>query len=118
MSNNFERDEEIRKLYTDGISIPQLAIRFDLSSPRIWQVLHKAGLNREDRPLGPPTMRTAYIGVTTTVAVKEAVRSAAKDAGKSMSTLISELLAKEFGTADAEILGYLNEEDVPLPLEG
>ena len=35
-----QRDEEIRQRYENGESIPKLAIAYDLSNARIYQILH------------------------------------------------------------------------------
>jgi hypothetical protein len=105
-----ERDPLIAKLYTEGSTQGELAERFQLSEPRIGQILARAGLVPADRPR-ISSDRTEYMGFQLSPLVKQALRDATEKR-ISMSLFIAqaveEKLKREGISVQPAILEELN----------
>lgn len=115
--HQYARNDQICQLYTGGMTMAALAERFQLSTPRIMQILHQGGMSKQDRAT-PLSKRLAFTGIHLSVGVKEAVRQVAKDSEMSMSEFIAHVVTQELDRRGVRIKEPLsNEIDVPLPLE-
>lgn len=118
--NQQERNQEIIDGYKAGATQDDLAAAHGITPARVWQILNRAGLTKRDRPsVSHKRDEQAFTGVLLPPEVKKALRQAAKADGKSMSAFVAELVRAKLEErgADFEIVKFLKEEDVPLPLE-
>lgn len=88
---NSERDEEICRLFVDGMSLHDCSVRFGVSHERIRQILRKAKVFKGKRPLDKSD-RDEFLGVNLTEADKIRLRAEAGRRGMSMSMLTSDLI--------------------------
>lgn len=99
------RNEEICRLYKEGLTIYDLGESFNLSHERVRQIIRKAGIFKGDRKV-TLSDRVEFLGVNLTEEAKAKVKRIAEARGISMSELtaglIDEMIAAVEQTAPAE----------------
>lgn len=95
-----ERNEEICRLYQEGMSLRELFERGfpntsngrPVSRERIRQILKKAGIWKKPQTSHPTSERVAFLGVDLTTETKDALKVKAQEEGKSMSRMASDAI--------------------------
>lgn len=86
-----ERDTEICRLYSTGLSPANIGLAIGLGRERVRQILKKAGVY-QPRAQTKKSDREQFLGVNLSEADKVALRAEAGRRGISMSTLTSDLI--------------------------
>jgi len=93
-----ERNQEIIRLYVNGLTLQECGEHFKLSHERVRQILRKAGVWQRDRKL---TDRDVFLGVNLTEQEKNGVRDEAARRGVSMSVLTADLIKDMLSKGEA-----------------
>ncbi len=112
-----ERNALICQSYLDGSSQSDLAERFSITTARVGQVLHKAGLVKEDRPTEKKVKRGSFTGVHLSKNVKTALRTEAKKEETSMSEWVANLVTAELVRRNVVVVERPVDLDAFLPFE-
>lgn len=88
--HNVARDFSICAQYKAGKTLQRIADAFDLSKARVWQIVKKGELTKNDRKKAD--VRDEFLGVNLSEPVKMALRAETERRGVSMSEFTSELL--------------------------
>ena len=94
-----ERDQELIRLYVNGMTLHECSQHFKRSHERIRQILRKAGVwrGRESKL----TERDVFLGVNLTEQEKNGVREEAARRGISMSVLTADLIKDMLAKGEA-----------------
>lgn len=89
-----ERDAEICRLYTRGLTLQQVGDHFGLTKERVRQILREGGVYKSDRKKEARLVRDKFLGINITEGDKVALCREAERRGISMSALTAELIRK------------------------
>lgn len=92
MATHVARDADICTRYTNGEPIDSIVTHFGITRGRLYQILHKHGIYKKDRPVIKKSDRDEFLGVNLNEADKQALRAEAERRGISMSALTSDLI--------------------------
>lgn len=91
--NYAERDKTIVTRYKAGATQEALAAEFDVSRPRIAQILSKAGVSVKDTTRASRELY-GFIGINVTEAVKARCVAEAKKRNESLSKFVGDIILK------------------------
>lgn len=89
-----ERNAEICRLYTGGLTLQQVGDHYGLTKERVRQILREAGVYKTDRKKETKVVRDAFLGINITEGDKVALCQEAARRGVSMSQLTADLIRK------------------------